>query len=108
MPLSLSVIPQSEEFGLWENGYESLRQYAKDNFPELYEELANATAEQLEEIYWKIYLNKVSQSSPELADVLGILYENNFDTAILNTDEVKRNAFISKIAELRLEGFLRA
>lgn len=102
LPLSLSVIPQSEEFGLWENGYESLRQYAKDNFPELYEELANATAEQLEEIYWKIYLNKVNQSSPELADVLGILYENNFDTAILNTDEVKRNAFISKIAELRL------
>ena len=104
LPLSMSVIPQSQEYSIGENGYESLKEYAKDNFPELYEELQNATEENLEEIYWKIYLNKIEQTDPAMAEALWVLYENNFDVACLNNEPAKRDAFISKLAELRLKG----
>jgi hypothetical protein len=70
LPLSMSVIPQSQEYSMGGNGYESLKEYAKDNFPELYEELQNATEENLEEVYWKIYLNKIAQTDSAMAEAL--------------------------------------
>ena len=87
-----------------ENGYESLKEYARDNLPEIYQELENATEENLEEIYWKIYLNKIEATDPLVAQALGYLYENNFDITCLNNDITHRNIFLSKLAELRLQG----
>jgi hypothetical protein len=104
LPLSLSVLPQSEQFSMGENGYESLKEYARDNLPEIYQELENATEENLEEIYWKIYLNKIEATDPLVAQALGHLYENNFDITCLNNDITHRNIFLSKLAELRLQG----
>ena len=104
LPLSLSVLPQSEQFSMGENGYESLKEYARDNLPEIYQELENATEENLEEIYWKIYLNKIETTDPLVAQALGYLYENNFDITCLNNDITHRNIFLSKLAELRLQG----
>jgi hypothetical protein len=99
----LSVVAQSEQFGMGEKGYESLKEYARDNLPEFYEELENATEENLEEVYWKIYLNKIGAVDPLVAQALGHLYEHDFDIACLNDDTTHRNIFLSKLAELRLQ-----
>jgi hypothetical protein len=69
--------------------------------PELYDQLIHANDEELDDIYWKIYLNKIEQVDANVADVLGELYEHHFDLSCLNNDEGKRNAFLSKLASLR-------
>ncbi len=108
LPLSLWLIAQSQEYGFWENGYEDLRNYAAEHLPELYQWLINAKEDELEDIYWEIYLLKIGAINQELSDILRDLCSNNFDTRCLNANPDKRNKFLSILAELRYKEMERA
>ena len=108
LPLSLWLIAQSQEYGFGENGYEDLRNYAAEHLPELYQWLTIAKVDELEELYWEIYLLKIEATNPELSAILRDLCSNNFDTRCLNADVEKRNKFLSILAELRYKEMERA
>ncbi len=121
--LSKPLLPFNALTAKYPFDYEQLRTFAQQKNPELAARIAalekktndldnndeNSASEfdilsrELDECYWELYLSRIEQQDPKLAQALKVLYEHNFDYTSLETNPDLKQYFFSQLAKIRFE-----
>lgn len=95
--------------------YEELYQKAQTDYPDIAQQIADledqiaqggdvdALWREIEACYWKIYLEELKLKDNQLAEILQLLYDHQFDYSVLDQNPALRSAFFDILVETKVE-----